>query len=499
MTTHILAIDQGTTSSRALIFDAQGLPIAIAQRELEQCFPKSGWVEHDPIRIWQDTLHVCREALKKSGLQPEDIATIGITNQRETVVIWDKASGLPVHPAIVWQDRRTAPQCEDMHDQGLEESVRAKTGLLLDPYFSATKLNWLLDHIPGLRQRADQGEVLAGTIDSWLLWNLTKGGPDGAVHATDVSNASRTSLFDIHRCAWDEELLLQFGGIPKNFLPTVRPSGFEFGSTHEGLFGTPIPIRGILGDQQAATFGQACFQPGMSKCTFGTGCFTLVNTGEEPVVSNHQLLSTIGWNRAGKTHYALEGAVFSAGSAVKWLRDGLGVIQNATETEALAESAHDINGLFFIPAFTGLGAPWWDAHARGGIVGLTRDTGRNELVRATLDAVCWQTVDLLQAMADDGAPLPESLRVDGGMVANDWFLQRLADLSGLNIQKPTVLETTAFGAAGMAGLEIGLWADTDALSAQRSVQATFSPAWSQDQRDAGRTAWHSAVKRVLTS
>ncbi|MCH2112208.1 MAG: glycerol kinase GlpK [Planctomycetes bacterium] len=499
MTTHILAIDQGTTSSRALIFDAQGLPIAIAQRELEQCFPKSGWVEHDPIRIWQATLHVCREALKKSGLQPEDVATIGITNQRETVVVWDKVSGLPVHPAIVWQDRRTAPQCEDMRDQGLEESVRAKTGLLLDPYFSATKLTWLLDHIPGLRQRADQGEVLAGTIDSWLLWNLTKGGPDGAVHATDVSNASRTSLFDIHRCAWDEELLHHFGGIPKNFLPIVRPSGFEFGSTHESLFGTPIPIRGILGDQQAATFGQACFQPGMSKCTFGTGCFTLVNTGEKPVASSHQLLSTIGWKRAGKTQYALEGAVFSAGSAVKWLRDGLGVIQNATETEALAESARDIDGLFFIPAFTGLGAPWWDAHARGGIVGLTRDTGRNELVRATLDAVCWQTVDLLQAMVDDGAPLPESLRVDGGMVANDWFLQRLADLSGLNIQKPTVLETTAFGAAGMAGLEIGLWADTDALSAQRSVQATFSPAWSQDQRVAGHTAWHSAIQRVLTS
>ncbi len=411
----VLAIDQGTTSSRAIVFDEAGRSLGRAQRELPQIFPRSGWVEHDPERIWLDTLAVCREAISASATDPAHVAAIGITNQRETSVIWNRADGQPIYNAIVWQDRRTTGECRRLKDEGYEDGVRRTTGLLLDPYFSATKLAWILDHVDGARAAAERGELAAGTIDTWLLWRLT----EGRVHATDATNACRTLLFDIHEQAWDSNLLALFR-IPEMILPEVRDSSGSFGESSSELFGAPIPIRGVAGDQQAATFGQAAFTPGMIKSTFGTGTFALLNTGSEPMESRNRLLSTVAWRLDGVATYALEGSIFVGGAAIQWLRDGLGVIDEAAETEALAEGVEDTGGVYLVPAFVGLGAPYWDPDARGAILGITRSTGVAHIARAALEAVCYQTRDLMGAMAADSGADLLSLRVDGGLAANDW-------------------------------------------------------------------------------
>ena len=494
----ILAIDQGTTSSRAILFSPEGRPAGMAQKEFPQHFPADGWVEHDPEDIWRDTLEVVRGAMADGGRAARGIAAIGITNQRETTVVWDRATGQPIHRAIVWQDRRTAPLCERLKAEGHEATVTAKTGLLLDPYFSGTKLAWLLDNVEGARARAERGELAFGTIDCFLLWRLT----GGEIHATDATNASRTLLYNIHVGDWDDELLGLLD-IPHQILPEVRDCDADFGSTPASLFGAPLPILGIAGDQQAAAFGQACFLPGMMKSTYGTGCFALFNTGTEALASNNRLLTTIAYRLDGETTYALEGSIFIAGAAVQWLRDGLGLIRSAEETAELAEAADPAQRVFVVPAFTGLGAPFWDAGARGAIFGLTRATGRAELVRATLESVCFQTRDLMEAMRADGASQLESLRVDGGMVANDWVLQRLADLLGVPVERPTVAETTALGAAYLAGLRSGFFASGGDRLARLGeawrCAARFEPSMDEDQRAEAYAGWKSAVARVRTT
>jgi len=494
----ILAIDQGTTSSRAILFSPEGRPAGMAQKEFPQHFPADGWVEHDPEDIWRDTLEVVRGAMANGGRAARGIAAIGITNQRETTVVWDRATGQPIHRAIVWQDRRTAPLCEKLKAEGHEAAVTAKTGLLLDPYFSGTKLAWLLDNVEGARARAERGELAFGTIDCFLLWRLT----GGEIHATDATNASRTLLYNIHVGDWDDELLGLLD-IPHQILPEVRDCDADFGSTPASLFGAPLPILGIAGDQQAAAFGQACFLPGMMKSTYGTGCFALFNTGTEALASNNRLLTTIAYRLDGETTYALEGSIFIAGAAVQWLRDGLGLIRSAEETAELAEAADPAQRVFVVPAFTGLGAPFWDAGARGAIFGLTRATGRAELVRATLESVCFQTRDLMEAMRADGASQLESLRVDGGMVANDWVLQRLADLLGVPVERPTVAETTALGAAYLAGLRSGFFASGGDRLARLGeawrCAARFEPSMDEDQRAEAYAGWKSAVARVRTT
>ena len=494
----ILAIDQGTTSSRAILFSPEGRPAGMAQKEFPQHFPADGWVEHDPEDIWRDTLEVVRGAMADGGRAARGIAAIGITNQRETTVVWDRATGQPIHRAIVWQDRRTAPLCEKLKAEGHEAAVTAKTGLLLDPYFSGTKLAWLLDNVEGARARAERGELAFGTIDCFLLWRLT----GGEIHATDATNASRTLLYNIHVGDWDDELLGLLD-IPHQILPEVRDCDADFGSTPASLFGAPLPILGIAGDQQAAAFGQACFLPGMMKSTYGTGCFALFNTGTEALASNNRLLTTIAYRLDGETTYALEGSIFIAGAAVQWLRDGLGLIRSAEETAELAEAADPAQRVFVVPAFTGLGAPFWDAGARGAIFGLTRATGRAELVRATLESVCFQTRDLMEAMRADGASQLESLRVDGGMVANDWVLQRLADLLGVPVERPTVAETTALGAAYLAGLRSGFFASGGDRLARLGeawrCAARFEPSMDEDQRAEAYAGWKSAVARVRTT
>ncbi len=490
---HLLAIDQGTTSTRAILFDRSGRPQAVAQRELPQSFPRPGWVEHDPARIWEDTVGVCRDALAEADVEPGRVAAIGITNQRETTVVWERATGRPIHPAIVWQDRRTAERCRDLRDAGREPLVQERTGLLLDPYFSATKLAWILDEVSGAREAAGRGELAFGTIDAWVLWNLT----GGRGHATDVSNASRTMLLDIGTARWDPELLELFG-VPEAVLPEVRDSAGDFGATEAGLFGAPIPIRGIAGDQQAATFGQAAFEPGMMKSTFGTGTFALLNTGPQRVASRNRLLTTIAWRLDGELTYALEGSIFIAGAAVQWLRDELKIIEQAADTEALARSIEDTGGVFLVPAFVGLGAPYWDAEARGALVGLTRDSGAAQIARAALEAVAYQTRDLLEAMGADGASPPVALRVDGGLVANEWAMQFLSDILGLPVQRPVVPETTALGAASLAGLAAGVYSDLDEIAAGWSVDRTWEPGMPDDVRDALYTGWKRAVARVLT-
>jgi glycerol kinase len=487
----VLAIDQGTTSSRAMLFDRAGRPLGQAQQELPQHFPRSGWVEHDPEDIWRDTVAVVQGALGDAKTAVEQVAAIGITNQRETTVIWDRASGAAIHKAIVWQDRRTAPLCDRLKAEGHEAPVQRKTGLLLDPYFSASKIAWLLDNVPGARARAEKGELAFGTIDSFLLWRLT----GGAVHATDATNASRTLLYDIHEQSWSAELLELFG-VPEPLLPEVRDNDAEFGATPAELFGRPLPITGMAGDQQAATVGQACFQPGMMKSTYGTGCFALMNTGGKAVASKNRLLTTIAYRVGGETTYALEGSIFVAGAAVQWLRDGLKIIASATETEALAKSADPAQEVYMVPAFTGLGAPYWDAHARGAILGLTRATGPAEIARATLEAVCFQTRDLLEAMAADGAQPPQTLRVDGGMVANDWVLQRLADILGCAVERPVVNETTALGAAYLAGLKSGFFAGLEGIAETWQASGRFEPAMSGEERDRRYAGWLEAVGRV---
>ena len=496
MAEFVLAIDQGTTSTRAILFDRDYSIRSVAQKEFTQHFPQSGWVEHDANEIWESVLSTCREAMAKVDAGAPDIAAIGITNQRETVVIWDRGTGEPIHRAIVWQDRRTADICAALKDQGHERDVIAKTGLLLDPYFSGAKIAWLLDNVEGARARAMRGELAFGTIDSFLMWRLT----GGCVHATDATNASRTLLYDIHEGAWDDELL-ELLRVPRAGLPEVRDCAAEFGDTSAGLLGGAIAIRGVAGDQQAATVGQACFRPGMMKSTYGTGCFALLNTGDEAVSSKNRMLTTIAYQLDGVPTYALEGSIFIAGAAVQWLRDGLGIIDHASQAGAMAAKADTGQSVYLVPAFTGLGAPHWDARARGLLSGVTRATGPNELARAALEAVCFQTRDLLEAMASDwpGATSQGTvLRADGGMAASDWTMQCLADFLAAPVDRPHVLETTALGAAYLAGMHCGFYPGLDEFAALWRLERRFEPAMSDADRDAKYAGWKDAVRRTLT-
>ena len=493
MSQYILSIDQGTTSSRAMLFDENGHASFTAQEEFAQHFPKDGWVEHDPEEIWETTLKVVREALQRAHADARSIAAIGITNQRETTVVWDRKSGKPIYNAIVWQDRRTAKYCEILRSRGMESMVTAKTGLLLDPYFSGTKVNWILDNVDGARERAQRGELLFGTIDCFLIWRLT----DGEVHATDATNASRTLMFNIHQQSWDQELL-ELLAIPQSMLPSVLDCADDYCITSKALLDAEIPIAGVAGDQQAALIGQACFEPGMIKSTYGTGCFMILNTGEQALSSNNKLLTTVGYRLDGKTTYALEGSIFVAGAAVQWLRDGIGIIDTAHQTEAMAESLDSNNGVYLVPAFTGLGAPHWDPDARGAIFGITRDTGPAELVRATLESVCYQTFDLLEAKRRDGLK-PTRLRIDGGMVQNNWLCQFLADTLDIVVERPAVTETTALGAAYLAGLQIGLFASLDDIAQHWQAEREFDPAMESSHRNLLLADWHEAIIKVKTN
>ena len=488
---YILAFDQGTTSSRAIVFDHQGRIHATAQREFEQIFPRPGWVEHDPQEIWSSQMGVATEALSRVGLTARDIAAIGITNQRETTVVWDRRSGQPVHNAIVWQDRRTAGLCDRMKADGLEAIFQRKSGLVIDAYFAGTKIKWILDHVEGARDLARQGHLACGTIDSWLIWNLTQ----GALHITDVSNASRTLLYDINELAWDDELL-GILDVPRSMLPEVHASSEVYGHASEALFSAPIPIAGIAGDQQAALFGQICTTPGMVKNTYGTGCFMLMNTGTAPIPSNNKLLTTIAWQVDGETNYALEGSIFIAGAVVQWLRDGLGLIRSSSEIEDLARQVDDNGGVYLVPAFTGLGAPHWDQYARGAMVGLTRGSKAAHIARAALESIAYQTVDVIRAMeADSGLTLSE-LRVDGGATINNLLMQFQADILGVPAIRPRVFETTALGAAYLAGLAVGYWGGLDEIAAQWQADARFVPSMDGDRRAALLNDWNRALERA---
>ncbi len=486
-----MALDQGTTSSRCLIFNENGEIISLAQREFSQYFPRTGWVEHDANDILESQILAAREALERAGLDAARIACIGITNQRETAILWEKESGKPICPAIVWQCRRTADRCAELKAQGLEQMVRAKTGLTIDPYFSATKLAWMLDNIPHARERALRNELLFGTVDSFLIYHLT----GGRVHATDPSNAARTMLFNIHTCTWDTELLELFD-IPACILPRVLPSAGVFGQTEAAFFGAPITISGVAGDQQAALFGQCCFEKGMAKNTYGTGGFLLMNTGEQAVRSEHGLLTTVGWQIGDRISYVLEGSVFVCGAAIQWLRDGLGLLASAAESEALAASVPDSGDLYFVPALTGLGTPYWDPYARGTIIGISRGTTRAHLVRATLEAMAFQTADVLQAMREDAGVEIPVLRVDGGAAANTLLLTLQSDLSGLAIQRPACVETTALGAANLAAIGCGLYRDLEELKACTGPMQTFTPTMSPKTREVRLARWHEAVARA---
>ncbi|WP_017257718.1 glycerol kinase GlpK [Pedobacter arcticus] len=487
---YILALDQGTSSSRAMIFDKQGKQISLSQKEFNQIYPQKGWVEHDPLEIWESQLHVAKEALKQENLSATDIAAVGITNQRETTIIWDKKTGIPICNAIVWQDRRTADFCDQLKKEGKTELVQAKTGLLIDAYFSATKISWILDNIAGARVRADAGELLFGTVDCWLIWKLT----NGETHVTDVSNASRTMIFNIHDLKWDDELL-QIFNIPKQILPEVKSCSEVYGATAKGLFETQIEIAGIAGDQQAALFGQLCTQPGMAKNTYGTGCFMLMNIGKEAVVSRNNLITTVAWQINGETTYALEGSVFMAGAIVQWLRDGLGIINSSTEVTELAEKSVDNGGVYLVPAFTGLGAPHWNPHAKGTIFGLTRGTTDAELARAALESIAYQTMDILKAMeADSGTEIKE-LRVDGGASINSLLMQFQADILDTKIIKPKNTETTAIGAAYLAGLAVGFWSNIDEIRSQWEIEVCYYSKNHQDMK-LNITKWQKAIDAV---
>jgi len=485
----VLALDQGTTSSRAIVFDHRGQACGAAQQEFRQIFPEPGWVEHDPTEIWATQSAVLHGALATAGIGAADVAAIGITNQRETTVLWERATSRPVANAIVWQDRRTAGLCDQLRAAGHAPTFAAKTGLVLDAYFSGTKLKWLLDHVPGARARAEAGELAFGTIDSWLVWNLTR----GSVHATDPSNASRTLLFDIHRGDWDDELLALLD-VPRAVLPQVVPSSGVLG--HANLEGTDVPIAGIAGDQQAALFGQACHAPGLAKNTYGTGCFLLMNTGPKAVASRNNLLTTVAWNRNGVTEYALEGSVFIGGAVVQWLRDGLKIIRQASEVEALALTVPDNGGVYFAPAFAGLGAPHWDAYARGTIVGLTRGATGGHIARAALESIAYQSADLLSAMEKDAGLVLHELRVDGGATASNLLMQFQADLLGVPVVRPRVHETTALGAAYLAGLAVGYWKDPADVKANWQVDRTFEPSMARAQAAEMRSRWEKAVERA---
>jgi glycerol kinase len=495
MTGLVLAIDQGTTSSRAILFDADRKVAGVGQKEFAQHYPASGWVEHDPEEIWASVVWSVKAALAKAGRNASEVAAVGITNQRETVVVWERATGRPIHPAIVWQDRRTAPLCARLRKHGLEKTFSKKTGLLLDPYFSGTKIAWILGKVKGARKRAERGELLAGTIDSFLIWRLT----GGKMHATDATNASRTLVYNIEANAWDDELLGLLG-IPKGLMPQVKDCADNFGITDESLFGSGIKILGVAGDQQAATIGQACFEPGMMKATYGTGCFALLNTGADLVRSKNRLLTTIAYRLGGRTTYALEGSIFVAGAAVQWLRDGLKIIVQADETGELAARADPSQQVYLVPAFVGLGAPHWDAEARGAIFGLTRNSGPAELARATLESVAYQTRDLLEAMRKDwkGASGGTVLRVDGGMVASDWTMQCLSDILDGPVDRPTILETTALGAAWLAGSKAGVWPQAAEFSRSWALDRRFEPAMEPSLRRAKLKGWRNAVRRTLS-
>ena len=495
MSTYVLAIDQGTTSSRAILFDETHVPVATARKEFDQHFPRSGWVEHDPEDIWQTTLSTCREAIAKAGARPSEIAAIGIANQRETTVVWDRENGRPIHHAIVWQDRRTADACAELKNAGHEPKVAARTGLLLDPYFSATKVAWILDTVDGARDAANGGRLAFGTIDTFLLWRLT----GGKVHATDATNASRTLLYDIHEGRWSSEMCDLFR-VPMSVLPEVMDCADDYGETAADLFGGPILIGGVAGDQQAATVGQACFQPGMMKATYGTGCFALLNTGHTAVASTNRLLTTIAYQLGGQPTYALEGSIFIAGAAVQWLRDGLKIIDHAAEAGELARDADENQDVILVPAFVGLGAPYWDAEARGALFGITRSTGPAELARAALQSVGYQTRDLLEAMQGDwsGAGAGTVLRVDGGMAVSDWTMQFLADILGAPVDRPRVLETTALGAAYLAGMHRGVYPGLDGFAKTWALDRRFSPQLDTDSRELRYEGWRDAVRRTLT-
>ena len=493
MKQYILALDQGTSSSRAIVFDEKGSACAVAQREFRQIFPKSGWVEHDPHEIWSSQASVIAEAITMLDINGLNIAGIGITNQRETTIVWDSETEEPVYNAIVWQDRRTSDYCDELKSQGLTDMIRQKTGLIIDAYFSATKIKWILDNVPGARDRAEKGKLMFGTVDTWLIWRLTR----GEVHVTDVSNASRTMLFNINTLEWDQELLDLFN-IPRSMMPEVKSSSEVYGHTKTTIFAHKVPIAGIAGDQQAALFGQMCTEPGMVKNTYGTGCFLLMNSGEKPILSQNNLITTVAWKIGDKVNYALEGSIFVGGSVVQWLRDGLGVINSSSEVEALASQVPDTNGVYFVPALTGLGAPWWDQYARGTIIGISRGTTTAHIARAALEGIAYQTMDITAAMSRDaGIPLKE-LKVDGGASRNNLLMQFQADILGTRVIRPQVVETTALGAAYLAGLAVGYWSSIDEIRKQWQIDRAFEPSWDEERIRTAKSGWEDAVKRTLS-
>lgn len=494
MKQYILALDQGTSSSRAIVFDETGATCAVAQKEFRQIFPRSGWVEHDPHEIWSSQASVIAEAIASMDINGLNIAGIGITNQRETTIVWDSETEEPVYNAIVWQDRRTSDYCDRLKNEGVAEVIRRKTGLIIDAYFSATKIRWILDNVPGARERAEKGKLLFGTVDTWLIWRLTR----GEVHVTDVSNASRTMLFNINTLQWDDDLLKMFD-IPRSMMPEVRSSSEVYGHTKTTIFAHKVPIAGIAGDQQAALFGQMCIEPGMVKNTYGTGCFLLMNSGEKPILSQNNLITTVAWKIGDKVNYALEGSIFVGGSVVQWLRDGLGAIDSSSEVEALASQVEDTAGVYFVPALTGLGAPWWDQYARGTIVGISRGTTMAHIARAALEGIAYQTMDITAAMSRDaGIPLRE-LKVDGGASRNNLLMQFQADLLGTRVIRPRVVETTALGAAYLAGLAVGYWSSVDEIRKQWHVDRIFEPSWDGETMRRAKEGWEDAVKRTLST
>ncbi|MCI5718753.1 MAG: glycerol kinase GlpK [Alistipes sp.] len=494
MKQYILALDQGTSSSRAIVFDETGATCAVAQKEFRQIFPRSGWVEHDPHEIWSSQASVIAEAIATLDINGLNIAGIGITNQRETTIVWDSETEEPIYNAIVWQDRRTSDYCDQLKNEGVADMIRRKTGLIIDAYFSATKIRWILDNVPGARERAEKGKLLFGTVDTWLIWRLTR----GEVHVTDVSNASRTMLFNINTLEWDDDLLKLFG-IPRSMMPEVRSSSEVYGHTKTTIFAHKVPIAGIAGDQQAALFGQMCIEPGMVKNTYGTGCFLLMNSGEKPILSQNNLITTVAWKIGDKVNYALEGSIFVGGSVVQWLRDGLGAIDSSSQVEALASQVEDTNGVYFVPALTGLGAPWWDQYARGTIVGISRGTTMAHIARAALEGIAYQTMDITAAMSRDaGIPLRE-LKVDGGASRNNLLMQFQADLLGTRVIRPRVVETTAMGAAYLAGLAVGYWSNVDEIRKQWHVDRVFEPTWDEAAMNRAKAGWEDAVKRTLSS
>jgi glycerol kinase len=487
-----MALDQGTTSSRCIIFNEKGLIESVAQKEFTQIYPKAGWVEHDPMEIWSTQVSVAVEAMQKLKVSSSDIAAIGITNQRETTVVWNKHTGIPIYNAIVWQCRRTSDFCDELKSEGFDKIIKEKTGLIVDAYFSATKIKWILDNVPGAREEAEKGNLLFGNIDTWLIWNFTK----GKVHVTDYSNASRTMMFNIHTLQWDKEILDRLN-IPYSMLPEAKPSSCIYGYTDQSLLGGKIPIAGAAGDQQAALFGQTCYKAGTAKNTYGTGCFLLMNTGEKAVNSKNGLLTTIAWGADGKVEYALEGSIFIAGAAVQWLRDELKMIDKASDSEEFASSVEDTNGVYVVPAFVGLGAPYWDQYARGTIVGLTRGAKKEHLIRATLESLAYQTYDVLKAMEEDSGIKLEALKVDGGACANNFLMQFQSDILGVQVDRPEVIETTALGAAYLAGLAVGYWKDKNEISKNWAISRSFNPNIDIDKKNELLKGWHEAVNRSL--